>query len=273
MKTIIIYLAGMGLLMNPCKGNTQYAMKDSSVNPFQTALIKKVYQNDTLLDNIQQKVNNAFIEVNITQTDSALISLEQALMSLNEKGSNTIVIYWYSYACFYHSIFFMTQQNKKESEKVLDAGIKQLNDVNPKSSEHLALLALMEGFSIQFAPGMEAPSIAGRSMNHAEEAVQLDSTNLRAYYVLGSNDFYTPEQYGGGENAERYFVKAIGLNDQSVKNPYLPSWGKNLAYEMLIRFYIKHNRFDEAKKYYQQAIALFPGDYMINKLSAELINH
>ena len=167
----------------------------------------------------------------------------------------------------------MTEKDNKSSEKILDEGIKQLNNVNPKNSEHLALLALMESFSIQYASGMEIPFISKRVKQNAEKALQLDSLNLRAYYVLGSSDFYTPEQYGGGKKAEGYLLKAIKLNDQSVSNPYLPTWGKNNAYEMLIRLYINHKQFTEAKKYYQEAIALYPDDYMINKLAGELINH
>ena len=131
----------------------------------------------------------------------------------------------------------------------------------------------MESFSIQYASGIEVPFISKRVKQNAEKALQLDSLNLRAYFVLGLNDFYTPEQYGGGKKVEDYLLKAIKLNDQSVSNPYLPSWGKNTAYEMLIRLYINHKLFAEAKKYYQEAIALFPDDYMINKLANELINH
>jgi pentatricopeptide repeat protein len=103
--------------------------------------------------------------------------------------------------------------------------------------------------------------------------LQKDSLNLRAYYVLGANDFYTPEQYGGGKKAEFYLKRAILLNNQTVSNPYLPSWGKNSAYEMLIRLYINHKQFDEARKYFQEARALFPDDYMINNLAGELINN
>jgi tetratricopeptide (TPR) repeat protein len=166
----------------------------------------------------------------------------------------------------------MIQKDLQGSEKILETGIKILQASVSETSEQLALLALMESFSIQYAPGMEAVSIASRSVKHAEEAVQLDSTNLRAYYVLGSNDFYTPEQYGGGKKAEWYLKKAVSLPDQSIRNPYLPSWGKNSAYEMLIRFYIRQHQYDQAKVFYQQAIALFPNDYMINQLAGALTN-
>jgi tetratricopeptide (TPR) repeat protein len=249
MKTIALCLA-CGLFINSCLA----------------------HQADTLLNNVQQKVINAFVEAKISQSDTPLITLEQALSVLNEKNKNNIVMYWYSYACYYHSILLLIQKDLQGSEKILETGIKMLQASVSETSEQLALLALMESFSIQYAPGMEAVSIANRSVKHAEEAIQLDSTNLRAYYVLGSNDFYTPEQYGGGKKAEGYFKKAVSLPDQSIRNPYLPSWGKNSAYEMLIRFYIRQHQYDQAKAFYQQAIAIFPNDYMISRLAGELTN-
>lgn len=274
MKTTLVYLACMIFLLNSCKGNIRYSEKAIiEIKQSQDASLKSINQNDTLLNKIQQKVLDAFVNAKIIQSDKGLVSLEQALLHFNMNNKNSIIIYWYSYACYYHSILYMIGKENKNSEKILDEGIKQLNNLNLKNSEHLALLALMESFSIQYASGIEIPFISKHVRQNAEKALQLDSLNLRAYFVLGSNDFYTPVQYGGGKKAEGYLLKAIKLNDQSVANPYLPSWGKNSAYEMLIRFYINHKQFDEAKKYYQEAIALFPDDYMINKLANELINY
>jgi tetratricopeptide (TPR) repeat protein len=250
--------------MNSCNGNL---LKES-----QTASQKSTDQNDTLMVNIQGKVMDAFVNGKISKSDKGLADLELALLNLNKNNNNGIIIYWYSYACYYHSILLMSEKENKSSEKILDEGIMQLKNVKNLNSEHLALLALMESLSIQFASGIEIPLISKRVKQNAEKALQLDSLNPRAHFVLGANDFYTLEQYGGGTKAAGYLIKATRLNDQSIANPYLPTWGKNSAYEMLIRFYINHKQFAEAKKYYQEAIALFPDDYMINKLAKDLIN-
>jgi pentatricopeptide repeat protein len=274
MKTILFYLCCSILFLNSCKGNNYYSEKDKvAILQVQEAFLNSINQNDTLLNNIQQKVMNAFVQSKINKSDKELVNLEQALLSLNKNKNNGIIIYWYSYTCYYHSILLMIEKDNKNSEKILNEGIKQLNNVKYKNSEHLALLALMESFSIQFASSIEIPFISNRVKENAEKALQLDSLNLRAYFVLGSNDYYTPPQYGGGKKAEEYLKKAIKLNEQSIPNKYLPSWGKNLAYEMLINLYIKRNQYSEAKKYFQEAIVLFPDDYMINKLSSKLINY
>ncbi|NVO08834.1 MAG: tetratricopeptide repeat protein [Bacteroidales bacterium] len=274
MKTKIIYLAFAILIVNSCKGNIKYSKKEHlTVQQTQKFSLKSVQQSDTLLNNIEQKINQAFAKGTINQTDSDLASLEEELLSVNSKKKNTIITYWYSYSIYYHSILLMIHKDLKKSEKVLDDGIEKLEGIDQKNSEHFALLALMESFSIQFSSGIKIPFISANVKKNAEKAIELDSLNLRAYYVLGSNDFYTPAQYGGGKKAENYFKKAIQLNSQSVKNPYLPSWGKNSAYELLIRSYINKGQFSEAKKYFQEAIALFPNDYMINQLASKLINH
>jgi hypothetical protein len=274
MKKELIFLVCSIFFMNSCKGNPHYSEKEiTAIKESQTASLKRIDQNDTILINIQGKVMDAFVNAKISKSDKGLADLERALLNLNKTGNNGIIIYWYSYTCYYHSILLMIEKEDKSSEKILDKGIIHLKNVGNLNSEHLALLALMESLSIQYASGIEIPFISKRIKQNAEKALQLDSLNLRAYYVLGSNDFYSPEQYGGGKKAADYFIKATRLNDQSVTNPYLPSWGKNSAYEMLIRFYIKHKQYAEAKKYYKEAIGLFPDDYMIIKLAKELINN
>ena len=274
MKTTLIYLVCSIFLMNSCKGNLCYSEKEIiAIKESQASSLNSINQNDTLLINIQEKVLDAFVNGKISKSDKGLADLEQTLLILNKNDNNGIIIYWYSYTCYYHSILLMIEKENKSSEKILEEGIMQLKKVSSLNSEHLALLALMESFSIQYASGMEIPFISKRVKQNAEKALQLDSLNLRAYFVLGSNDFYSPEQYGGGKKAASYLIKAIKLNDQSVANAYLPTWGKNSAYEMLIRLYINHKQFAEAKKYYQEAITLFPDDYMINKLSKDLINN
>jgi tetratricopeptide (TPR) repeat protein len=273
MKNSIIYLVCTLFLLNTSRGNIMISKQesDSFINS-PAAARYRTYQNDTLLINIQAHVQNAFVNGKINNSDKDLAGLEQALLSRSRNNNNSIITYWYSYACYYHSILFLSQKENKRAEKILDEGIMQLNKIVNPNSEHLALLALMESLSIQYASGMEIPGISKRARQNAEKALQLDSLNLRAYYVLGSNDFYSPAQYGGGKKAEGYLLKAIRLKEQSVTNPILPSWGKNSAYEMLIRVYIKQKEYAEAKKYYMEASALYPNDYMISKLSKEIIN-
>ncbi len=266
MKTKIISLVLISLFTSKLMANSNFNCRISY------CVVNSNQQVDTLLNHIEQKVGFAFAKGSISKTDSDIQSLKESLLLLNKKKESNIVVYWYAYTCYYNSLLAMILKDLDKSEKVLDEGIDMLDEVENKTSEHYALFALMKSLSIRFAAGFRAPFISASVKSNAEKAVELDSLNLRAYYVLGSNDFYTPEQFGGGKVAESYFKKAIKLKDQSVKNQYLPSWGKNSAYELLIRFYIKRERFAEAKKYFQEAIKIYPNDYLINQLASKLVN-
>jgi len=271
MKTKSIYLSIAFLVAITCNGSAEYSAKGFITNPLlEMQSTNMAQRNDTLLNNIEQKVYNAFVKSVRNQNDSELVSIENALLELNSKKTNSIIVYWYSYACYYHSIFSLRQNDLKKTEKMNVKGIEKLEEVEPKNSEHFALLALMQSLSFTYAPGSKAPFISTEIKKNAEKALELDPLNPRAYYVLGSNDFYTPEQYGGGNKAEGYLKKSIELKNQAIANPYLPSWGKSLAYELIIRFYLKKNLPDEANKYYQQAKILFPNDYLIKKLGVEM---
>lgn len=273
MKTKIITAIITTLFASTIMTNLDASQRSVNTNHYLASSYLSTQQSDTLLNHIEQKVAIAFAKGNKSRTDADISSLKESLLALNKKTKNSIVVYWYSYTCYYHSILAMILNDLDKSEMVLDEGINMLDEAENRTSEHYALYALMKSFSIRFASGIRAPFISASVKSNAEKAVEMDSSNLRAYYVLGSNDFYTPEQYGGGKLAEAYFKKAIQLKNQTINNPYLPSWGKNLAYEYLIRLYIKHEQFAEAKKFFQEAIKLYPNDYQINQLASKLVNN
>ncbi len=255
MKTTFLFLAFSLLFINTSMGSNNH------------------YGSDTSLNNIQIKIQNAFVIGEINQSDKELVTIEQSLLDLLKLKNNPIIVYWYSYTCYYHSIFFMLKKDNKNSENILSEGINRLNECGLKNSEDCALISLMKSLSLKFSSAVEIPSISESIKQNATRALDLDSLNLRAYYVLASNDFYTPKQYGGGHKTEQYLKKAISLNDQSTINGFLPSWGKKESYEMLIKMYILNKQFIEAKKYIEIAKNLFPNDYMIAKLSDEILKN
>jgi hypothetical protein len=268
MKTPFIYLFIALWALVSCKATNK--PDETKLSDFDLILMQK--QADSLLLNIQQKINNSFIQSNISQSDRELTAIERQLYSVKQVNNSPLIDYWYAYTCYYHTIFCYTSNDTKNAELIVNKGIDCLENIKNKSSEHYALLALLQSFAIQFAPGMKAPFISKKIKQNGQQALEMDSTNLRAWFVLGSSDFYTPEKYGGGKIAESYLQKAICLKDQTVENPYMPSWGRNSAYELLIRLYIGKNQMDLAKQYYLEAHRLFPNDYMISKLANELIN-
>lgn len=255
----------ISLIFVSCNGN---ATQLSSITNYQEEY--KSLKTDSLLAGIQNKILRSFAESIISKDENKLNTLDTKLEKLYANKKKNLIIYWSSYLQFYKSIYYLSVKNKKDAEKVIDKAIDQLEDMKGKNSEDYALLSMLQGFSMQFSAGIKAPFIARKIGKNMELAFKLDSTNIRAYFVSANNDFYTPEKYGGGKLVEKHALKAISLPVQKLKNNYLPSWGKEEAYETLIKFYIRKKKWDLAVKYFKEAKQIYPQS-SINQLASQLV--
>jgi tetratricopeptide (TPR) repeat protein len=224
----------------------------------------------SVVDGIQDKINEVFVQSITTRKDETITELAKSLEQLYLEKNQNLIQYWRSYLQFYASIFYFQTGDKKASEKAVDQGIKWLQEMSNKNSEDYALLSMLQGFALQFK-GLKVMFLAGEVKTNAKQAIAIDSTNIRAYYVYASNDFYTPDKYGGGQDTEAYLLKAIELPEQTIPNTYLPSWGKQEAFELLIKLYIKREQWEQAKKYFADATKLYPESYQLNQLASKLV--
>ncbi len=255
------------LLFISCKGSSTEFDKAEAIS-YQVQI--REIQPDTLLKGVQEQISNAFAQSMITRNNQGFVTLSNRLEQLYKKKNQSLILYWRAYLQFYSSIYYLKTGDKKAAEKEIDKGIDWLKEMKNKNSEDYALLAMLQGFGIQFK-GIQAMFIAGDITKNGKQAIALDPDNLRAYYVYASNDFYTPAKYGGRKEAEKYLLKALSLPVQKVKNSYLPSWGKEESYDLLIKLYIKQEKWELAKKYFQQGIKAFPESYTLNQLAAKLV--
>ncbi|MDR1623927.1 MAG: hypothetical protein LBS04_03035 [Tannerellaceae bacterium] len=218
---------------------------------------------DSLLYNRQEKVYGAFIASFQDKGIERLVEIESRLKALPVQ--NQITSYWFAYAKYYEAIYYIKLYEKKQCQKEIALAISTLEKVTDKHSETYALLAFIQSFSSQFSGGMAVVSLSEKVRKNAEKAIELDSANLRAWYILASNDYYTPPAFGGGAKCEKYLLKAISLEEQTIPNPSMPSWGKSNAYHMLIGYYINKDDYSKAKDYLNTALSLYPDNYMINQ--------
>lgn len=226
---------------------------------------------DTLLNNVQAKIDQAFIS-SITSNDmTALSKIYTDLDKLNTQNPNSLINYWMAYTAYQEAICYIKQGDKTKSEASCEKGLEVLDAIEKMNSEDFALKAYITSFSIQFKSGLKAATTSSKVKKYAEKALELSDKNMRAYYVLGSNDFYTPEQFGGGKKAEGFLTKAVNCEEQIMKGNYFPSWGKEGAYELLIKCHIKNGNLEKAKEVYKMAVAEYPQSYMINQLAQKLI--
>ncbi len=255
------------LFLSSCKGNTTQIAKSQIVS-YQTQI--QSTQQDSLLSGIQSKIYHAFVESLMSRNNTKLSNLSKELKVLYKEKNQKLILYWRSYLQYYSSIYYFEKGDKQNSEKEIDKGTAWMENMENKNSEDYALLSLLQGFGIQFK-GMKAMFISSEIKKNAHTAIALDSTNLRAYYAYASNDFHTPKMFGGGKEAARYLLKAISLPSQKIKNTYLPSWGKKESYEMLIKLYIKQEKWGLAKKYFLEGIKKYPNSYNIKELALKLV--
>ncbi len=224
------------------------------------------------LKNIQSKIYDAFVSSITAENLKDINNVCKQLEDAYSKNQNNLLLYWKGYLYYYKSIFYIQNNEKSKSEKAITKGINILKEIEYKNSEDLALLALLQSFSQQFNSGFKAAKVSSKIKQNVDLALALDPDNLRAHFVYASNDFYTPEKYGGGKEAEKYLLNAISLSEQKISNPYLPSWGKEEAYAMLIQLYINDENFESAKKYFNQGMEKYPNSYSISRYATKLID-
>ncbi len=226
---------------------------------------------DNLLENIQQKVMDAFVGSVIAKNPNALNELETKLKDLYKDKKQDLILYWIGYLDYYKSIYYYEVKNSKLSEEAVTEGIAKIKQIKNKNTEYYAILGLLENFSLQYARGINAMSLSKSVKESADMSIELDPNNVRGYYVAAVNDYYTPVDFGGKKKAEKLLLKAISLPAQKIKNSYMPSWGKEEAYELLIKFYISTGNKEKAKEIYKKGIAEYPDSYLIKELASKLI--
>lgn len=222
----------------------------------------------SILSNAQKQIDLAFLE-SFREGDVLPLKREEDLLNkISIKNSKTIAHYknyWISYVKYKKSLYYFRVNEKEKSKEEVANSIKLLESIENKNSEIFSLLSLQQSFYFQFISKQEFMIYLNKITENLEKAVALNSKNLRAYYVNANYDFYTPKEYGGGKKAENMLLKAISLNEKSENSSFAPSWGKQLSFDLLIQHYLKKEELENAKKYYQQAIKLYPSSSILYK--------
>ncbi|WP_439881016.1 hypothetical protein ACSX1A_17945 [Pontibacter sp. MBLB2868] len=145
---------------------------------------------------------------------------------------------------YYATLSFINMcKPERESDKkdlYLDKAQEQLNKalhLQPKESELHALQGLLHMTRIQISPMVRGMKYSGLATEALEKAKNLNPDNPRAYYLMGTNLYYTPSMFGGGpEAAKPQFEQAKAKFDLQKQAPTLtPAWGKSQNESMLAR--------------------------------------
>ena len=129
---------------------------------------------------------------------------------------------------------------------------------------------MLKNYQINFAGRFATIKLSNQAKSMAQEAIKLNVNNLRAYLVLGINNYYTPEMFGGKSSCEKYFKTAISLENRISENLFDPTWGKEDAYFFLLLFYKNRKQEgdqDKFERFKQDALSKFSTDKRFNNLN------
>lgn len=262
MKLSLFSIAMIALFFtfNACEASAK------EVKDYQATFISMT-ENDGL-EQMESRIQTAFYQSFMQQSTA---ELDGIIGELEKMPVNVWTDYWLAYAQFRKALFHIAQNDAEKSEEIAEAALETVANTKEKTSEHYALQAMIHSFTIQFMRGIQAGVASQKVSSTLKKAKKLDDKNLRAYFVMGSQDFYTPEQYGGGKKVEEFLTQAIELEDQYHDNPVLPTWGKDEAYELLLQFYIKKEQYEKAKTLFQEASAAYPNNYRLMQIGTKLV--
>lgn len=112
-----------------------------------------------------------------------------------------------------------------------DVFARKADSLSNSNSEILVLKSSIAAARIAVNPVKRAQKYGALSAKFASEAVKLDDTNPRAYFVKGRAILHTPPAFGGGEKkAKPVFELAIEkFKTFKPESNLHPTWGKNEA--------------------------------------------
>ncbi|MGB0522884.1 MAG: hypothetical protein ACPGJS_07980 [Flammeovirgaceae bacterium] len=218
------------------------------------------------LNQIESKIHQAYA----TAWAGDASSLEKLVDDLSKQTTtNQAKTYWEAYANYRLAIFYSAYDKTAKSKAKTNRAIELLEEIKKKNSEDYALLSCLMGFSIQFSP-MTAAFKGPKAGRYAQKSIHLNDNNLRGHYSVAMNDFYTPKMFGGGDVTEEHLKKSLNLKHKSEKEAHAPTWGKNEVYELLVRFYIREEKTDEAKMYCKMGLGQYPQDARLQQHAKSL---
>lgn len=169
--------------------------------------------------------------------------------------------YWLAFICFRQTVVQISKN--EDAQSYLDKGINLLNHCN--DSESLALLAQMQSMTLPQKKGVEAGALYRICLNNAKASAKKNPRNVRSWYVLGVLDYYTPVQMGGKTKCEEYLKKAISVSDKRKHGFWLPGWGLEESYGLLITYYLDKGLKNKARNAYRQAKKVFPSSQSLRQ--------
>ncbi|SHI44595.1 Tetratricopeptide repeat-containing protein [Tangfeifania diversioriginum] len=108
--------------------------------------------------------------------------------------------------------------------EMMEKNLELLKKEKGETANYHAYNAAAYGFKIGLSL-WRAPFFGPKSMDHAEMAIEKDSTNLQANIEMGNIWNHMPEMFGGStEKAMHYYLKAIEIFEKQEEEKQTQKW-------------------------------------------------
>ena len=176
------------------------------------------------------------MKANITQLDSVMSKGNAVELANNfERIGNAEKTQWLP---FYYAGYctVMNAYNEKDVAKkdaIADKAQQFINKADSilgkENSETDVIKSMIATAHMTVDPQSRYMTYGPQITEYLEKSKSLDSTNPRPVLVQAENTFYTPKQFGGGQDAAKpLFDKAKSLDDSfKPETEISPNWGKN----------------------------------------------
>ncbi len=223
--------------------------------------------------NYQKAIKSAYLEALLIKEEGTA-SLQKIHKNLDkliiQDKLNLCLTYWLAYDEYYLAKYYELREKEELAESLLEKAINRLDALEEKSSEDYALLSLLQSAYLKYC-NFSRISLAKKMAKNCQKALTLEPNNLRANVVWGIIDLARPKIFGGRKEGEKFLLNALeNLSEQTLSSEILPSWGKEEAYETLIKYYIKVKRLDEARDYIKELETYYPMNLYIDELKKHL---
>lgn len=157
-----------------------------------------------------------------------------------EKLSVEYPAHWLS--DYYAALAYILAGQRQTDNKKRDAMLDKAQPLIDKSfarkndeAELYVLQAFLYQIRLQADPQGRTISLSQKAEASLKKAMEADSTNPRAYFLMASNIYYTPPIFKGGpKNALPVFLKARDkFRNYKASLTFLPDWGQQQNEEMI----------------------------------------
>ncbi len=146
--------------------------------------------------------------------------------------------FYYASLCRTTAAFMYNDATKFDAMMdVAEKHCKVADSLSPTNSEIMVLQSMILSGRIMVDPMSRGQMYGMQAMMYMQKAMTVDPTNPRAYFMMGQSLFFTPPQFGGGQESGCAMMQtAKDLYATHVpKSPIHPSWGEDQVDEMLLK--------------------------------------